>query len=464
MSVRAAAFSVALLACCPCTRAQTGSKNAGPVELTVGTQVLRGSAFVLDMGVVRDDIAVEVQFHLRNLTDKVMNLRLVSFPVDVSTEWVEGGIPSAKTTRRVQSKNDAVFLIKWSPTINLVVPTVRIYDADEVIAELGLSSTPAPFEQPITTGGRYTTSARSPSGFYLPTGKPPVGYKLDCNSVKITARAVGNPPADWGCGKGISCTPYNQKPCSPDDGYLIVAGVALTGHEFVLDLSLTAIFRLAEPSPRLRLVSEVARENDSRDKTTACKEDWERFLVSQKAVPQFQTFPPAGDTYRTEPCLPLQSSRVGNTLVDTKEQEWTDMLYAGIRIKTFGKPMLVGFIPAEAKPLKRDDPALDSSGFIIYSPNSLNRSTGFEVRIVRDGKVCVGSFEFGMNASELSSVLVPTNMIAVDQPQPGVHVYTAQVRMLGPGPKRVYFSIGGGRLFAIELENNENHLSPKSSN
>jgi hypothetical protein len=461
MSVRAAAFSVALLTCCTCTRAQTRSKNGGPVELTVGTQMLRGTAFVLEMGVVRDDIPVEVQFHLRNLTDKVMNLHLVSFPVDVSTEWIEGGAPSAKTNRRVGPKNDAVFRIKWSPTINLVVPTVRIYDADEVIAELGLSFTPAPFEQTVTSGGRYTTSARSPSGFYLPTGKPPVGYKLDCNSVKVTARAVGD-RSDWGCGKGISCT--SQKPCSPDDGYLISAGVALTGHEFVLDLSLTAIFRIAEPSPKLRLANDVARENNSRARTKACKEDWERFLVSQKAIPQFQTFPPAGDTYRTEPCLPLQSSYTGVTSVDTKDREWTDILYAGVRIKTNGKLMLIGFTPAGSKPLKRDDPGMLASGFALNQVGTVSQSTGFEIRIVRDGKVCVGSFGFGLETTDIPYIYVPTNMIAVDHPSAGVHIYTAQVRMAGAASRRVNFALGGSRLFAIELERNENGEIPKSSN
>ena len=423
--------------------------------------MLRGAAFVLEMGVVRDDAPIEAQLHLRNLTDKVMNLRLVPFPIDVSTEWIQEGAPTSKTNRRVGPKNVAVFRIKWSPTINLVVPTVRFYDADEVIAEVGLSFTAAPFEQPITTGGRYTTSARSRSGFYLPTGKPPVGYKLDCNSVKITARAVGD-PADWGCGKGISCT--NQKPCSPDDGYLVMAGVALTGHEFVLDLSLTATFRLAEPSPRLRLVSDVARENDSRARTTACKEDWERFLASQKAVPQFQTFPLGGDRYRSEPCLPLQSSYMGAATVNVKYREWTDMLYAGIRIKTNGKQMLVGFIPAGSRPLKRDDPALESSYFGLNQVGTVSQSTGFEVRIIRDGKICVGSFKFGLNTSEIPYVYVPTNMIAFDRPGAGVHIYTAQVRMLGAASTKVNFVLTGSRLFAIELERNENGDVPKSSN
>jgi hypothetical protein len=460
-SVRAVAFALALLICCADARAQTASTNGGPVELTVGTQVLRGAAFVLEVGVVRDDAPIEVQLHLRNLTDKVMNLRLVPFPIDVSTEWIQEGAPTAKTNRRVGPKNGAVFLIKWSPTINLVVPTVTIYDADEVIAEVGLSFTAAPFEQPITTGGRYTTSARSRSGFYLPTGKPPVGYKLDCNSVKITARAVGD-PADWGCGKGISCT--NQKPCSPDDGYLVIAGFALTGHEFVLDLSLTATFRLAEPSPRLRLVRDVARENDRRAKTTACKEDWERFLVSQKAIPQFQTFPPAGDTYRTEPCVPLQSSYTGVTKVDTKDREWTDIVYAGIRIKTNGKFVLVGFIPAGSRPLKRDDPGLEPSGFGLNQVGTVSQSTGFEIRIIRDGKVCVGSFGFGLNTTDIPYVYVPTNMIAVEHPSAGVHIYTAQVRMLGAAPKRLNFALGSSRLFAIELERNENGEIPRSTN
>jgi hypothetical protein len=452
------------LLCSFMTQAQTASESQSAVEITLGQKSVRGSEFVIEMGVIRDDEPFEVRLGLRNLRRSALNLELVSFPTNVSAEWVEN-IPEHKThSHDVTEGKQIWFVVKYLPENNVVAPIVKIYNSGTMVAVIGFSLTTAPYEQKFAIGGRYSSNPRSKSQYSLPTGKLPDGYQLDCNSVTITSHSVGE-SHDWNCGKGLECAPTNHKACG-SDGYSMDVTAERTGRDLFFDVALTATFRLAEPAPRLRLLNEISSENAIRAKRKECEDDWERFLEANKNVPQFKSVPFAG-SYRTNACQPLQSSYLfGNTLLSKPAPEWTDWPYGGIRLKTSGKPILVGIIPqGDVDVVKDPYTAAVLASFSVYSAKSLGVApgvTGVEIRIVRDGHVCAGTFQLSLNTDGANpvSLSVPVGMMTSDVPPAGMHVYTIQVRSIGA--KRFYFTIAGSRLFAYELEHNENNVLAKS--
>jgi hypothetical protein len=80
---------------------------------------------------------------------------------------------------------------------------------------------------------------------------------------------------------------------------------------------------------------------------------------------------------------------------------------------------------------------------------------GIDVRIIRDGKVVVGTFELSLTDDRpgFTTLYVPGGYVNSDIPPPGAHAYWLQLKPVGGLAKvNLNFDLGYDRIFAYEVK------------
>jgi hypothetical protein len=401
------------------------SSNAGqcaPIELTLADTSVRGTDFVLQYGLIRNDMTTAVKIGVRNKSDEPLAIR-VSTTEDLLLTWSDGK-PASQTLNASFAKNQQRWMsISFKPTPDDPIPIIRFSVGGVLTATLSLSFVAEDDRLPIQAGGSYAGSASS--GASLCSGKPPSGYKLDCASVKVNGEKIPYPSGK--CAKGVNCI-VPSVPCetAADQhlNYCISVRPPPAGGVIHYDAILTAEYVLEEPSPQLMLLAEVEKANRLVQKKQECADDWNHFLDEHKSEAQFHVLSEAGQPFhfRSEPCDPLQSSFVGVPV--NSEGQWADLIYAGLRIKCLGGPVLVGFV-GWGEPLFNDMPR-EFLGLFEPQP-----STAMEIMLIRDSKWVVATFAIGGETPDDKWGItfgIGSSLTAFDNPPPGTHTYTAKVR------------------------------------
>ncbi|MGB7602727.1 MAG: hypothetical protein WBM24_20660 [Candidatus Sulfotelmatobacter sp.] len=406
--------------------------QSAPIELALGNTSRRGTDFVLQYGLIRNDVATEVDIGVRNVAGESLPIRIATTS-DVLLAW-SGEKPISQALNAIFAKNQQRRLsISFRPTADDPIPIVRFTLGGALIATLSLSFVAEDDRLPIQAGGSYAGS--SSAGVSLCTGKHPVGYKLDCASVKIN----GEPPYPGGkCAKNVNCV-VGTSACgaSADQRYsCIIVRPSPVGGIIHFDAILTADFVLEDASPQLMLLSEVEEANRLIQKKQECQEDWVHFIASQKGVAQFGP-PEQGPRFesRDAPCSPFQSSLIEapfhSSVPGAPDNSWRDVKAGGVRIRTTGRPVMVGIIP-EAEKLSLPTYFVPTSLSIINVDMNVPEAgtNGWQIAIVRDFKIQVGVFLIGADFNQ-AGISIPSSLMVVDTPPAGTHVYTLRVLFTG---------------------------------
>lgn len=440
------ALSLATVA--PISVAQNGQCSSkpgqcAPVELTLGDISRRGTDFVLQYGLIRNDMPTEVKVGVRNVLGESLPIR-VATTSDVLLAWSDEK-PISRTLNATFAKNQQRWMsISFRPTADDPIPIVRFSLGGVLIATLSLSFVAEDDRLPIQAGGSYAGS--SSASVALCTGKPPSGYKLDCPSVKVNGE---QPPYPSGkCAKSVNCAVSTAACGAVADqrlNYCISVRPSPAGGVIHFDAILTADYVLEETSPQLMLLAEVEEANRLVQKKQKCADDWNHFLDEHKLEAQFQVMSEAGGTvhFRSEPCDPLQGSYIG--VAAASDGQWADLKYAGLRIKCLGGPVLVGII-GFGEPLF-NNMAMERLG--LAEPGL---SSTMQLMFMRDSKWVVATFAIGGETpGDNWGVIfgIGSSLTAFDNPPPGIHTYTAKVRYVGS--QKSANLAPSGRFIAYEL-------------
>jgi hypothetical protein len=405
--------------------------DAGGVEITLGETTVRGSSFVVQLGLVPNDKPINLALGVRSLTAKTSMLEVQGNSA-VSAEWGDSNTSGQQDSHQSKEIAPRQLLIELKTQQGSEIPILKLQVGKALLAAIGFSMAPKPSDLAINVSDSYYSSRswHQPAVYTLCTGRLPLGYDLNCKSLTIRASSVSYP--DRGCGKGVFCPTAGCTDVAPR-GFCTKVAIEPTTAPALFDLSLTGQFVLHKWVAQLRTLSPAL------ERQIACGKEWEQFIASHQDMPQFALLP--SDTRvplpRSDPCGAYQSSAVvflGGVATE-------EIRYGGIRMNTYGRPVLVGIIP-DPFPFQGQVPMRGiSGGLLVVGGQS---SSSWEISILRDSRVEVGSFRVG-TMKQLKFDL-PSSFSAIDTPPKGMHTYTLLAK--GEGTSIV---LNQARLYGYEL-------------
>jgi hypothetical protein len=417
--------------------------SCAPIELTFNDVARRGTDFVLEYGLLRNDQATETKIGVRNVLAETLPIRVASTN-DVSLSWSDDA-PTLHSVQATFSRNQQRYLtISVNPDAGDPVPVIRFSLGGVLIGTLSLSFLATDYKLPIQAGGSYT--GNSSSLVNLCVKKVLTGYKLDCQSAKINDGAL--PSGRGKCSKNVNCNVSNGTCDSPPDQhplYCVQVTPASAGGTINFDANFTADYLIDESPPQLVLLSEVKEANRLIVEKQKCADDWNQFLSLHKTEEQFEIMSEVGGNlrFRSEPCDFAQWSYVG--IAAKSDGQWADFKFAGLRTRTTGRPVLVGIV-GFGEPLFNNNV---SERLGIFAPGP---SATMEIMILRDATYVVGTFALGGETPGDRwgvSFGLGSSVTAFDNPPPGMHTYTAKVRYIGD--QKFAYVAASGRFIAFEL-------------
>ena len=430
-----------LLVACP---AFSDLQPSVSLEVTFGKTTLRGTDFVLQYGLLRDDEPLSLQVGIRNVRGQALSLKLVASD-DLSVSVAEDNGNPRKSIMQLSANQQKWLSISLHPSGNDPVPLVTFYNNDRLFASLSFSFVLEKYRLPVQEGGHYF--GFYPSRVTLCLSKPPQEYRLDCSSVRING--VVPSTSNSACGSEVTCmAPVACDTNSTNQRAFCARAQVSPGQGVILyDALLTGDYVLKEPSPRLMLLSELLNENRIRQRKEKCAADWQAFLDEHKGEPQFEIMNEAGGNvrYRSEPCESVQFSYIG--LHPNTTEKWGDQPFAGVRLETSGGSVLVGVLPIGRELFQ----GIASERITLSTPSP---SDALEIAFIRDSTYVVGTFRIGAETPDTTwgtEFSVGSTLITFDRPPRGVHFYTMKVRYLGKYKSAT--ATVSGRIVAYQLEN-----------
>jgi hypothetical protein len=440
------------------TPSSIASPSSDLFELRVGQQAVRGTSFVIELGLIRSDKPFEMSVSVRNATNQSVALTLAPTS-SVTATWV-GQKPEERSSIRTLTPNRPESIsIRLSPAVPDPVPLVRLLKGGANAGSIAFSFLAKDYLLSRTSGGLH--SVVGGTNISVCTGHAPTGYKLLCDSIRFHGAPIQSKPWDCGSnqkksvageGKSLVCKVFSNdcgiSPSGPDPNNTCV--LATPGGSGFIDFyaDLTYQFVMLDQSPKLRLLADVVAENKKRDSDANCEADWEKFLAANKTIPQFQLWTYQGtiNGFRSKACDPVQMSDIG--LGAEAVDGWVDMKYAGVRLKTSGRTVAIGIIPAASPTFAAPNPMDFIKPSYIY--------TSVEVMIIRDLNTVVGSFLLGSETSRkplIFGITFGASLIAFDTPPAGTHLYTLKAKFKDKSAQTSHFLCTSCQIFATELSN-----------
>lgn len=170
------------------------------VEITVAGKSLRGIDFVLECGLLRNDVPLDLQIGVRNILDTTLSLGVVASS-DLSVSWTANN--NGRLTRDLDRNQQRWLTVSLHPTGSDPVPIIRLYEGKTLVATLSFAFVLVDYRIPVQQGGPFEGMYPSALGVNLCFGHPPHGYRLDCSSIRMNGLV---PPESKGtCGPGLTC-------------------------------------------------------------------------------------------------------------------------------------------------------------------------------------------------------------------------------------------------------------------
>ncbi len=162
----------------------------------------------------------------------------------------------------------------------------------------------------------------------------------------------------------------------------------------------------------------------------------------------------AEKSYSSAPVQPLFDEIAGSSSIDTLFRgsdyaEWKTVSKSRISLNCGGRPILLKMAPSIGE---LHDADLGFSIGLISQRDKLNNRWQF--RYLRDNNVQIAAFTLGhLSFAPQSELFLPLDLIAIDTPVSGHHVYTLQVKYIGEqiGGDMGDMRIQQARLVAIRL-------------